>query len=81
MVVTNFLGYVRIWDISNYAKIEPIKTILKPPTLQLSWRAHIQGITCLELIQNHGIILTGSTDHTLRMWTTDSEYIGNVRLL
>lgn len=40
------------------------------------WRGHIESISCLELVEDTKMILTSSSDCTVRMWTLNGEYVG-----
>ncbi|KAL7849096.1 hypothetical protein SRHO_G00207190 [Serrasalmus rhombeus] len=40
------------------------------------WRAHIGSITGLQIIENDRVLLTSSTDCTVRLWSIHGEFIG-----
>nr|XP_006820825.1 PREDICTED: WD repeat-containing protein on Y chromosome-like [Saccoglossus kowalevskii] len=40
------------------------------------WRAHIESVTSIDLVNEHNLILTSSLDFTVRLWTFDGEYVG-----
>ena len=40
------------------------------------WRAHVQNITAIEFIDSAKVLITGSNDCTIRVWTTDGKYVG-----
>ncbi|XP_048120316.1 WD repeat-containing protein on Y chromosome isoform X3 [Alosa alosa] len=65
------VGYVYIYDIKTYA-LHPEH---KKPKIENYWRAHINGITGLEILDN-SLVLTSSTDCTVRLWTVCGEFIG-----
>ena len=77
-------GYVTVWDVEDYA-LTPLTSLpkgmvcphrSKPPKRLSRWRAHIQSITSLELVDANDVILTSSIDHTVRLWTTRGSFIG-----
>jgi len=74
-------GEIRIWNIENYccSLISPIQFDSSTPPLVHSWQAHLSGITFCEWTDykgNGNFILTGSNDHTTRLWTINGEQIG-----
>ena len=74
-------GEIRIWNIENYccSMISPVQFESAPPPLINSWQAHLAPITFCEWTDYKGtgdFILTGSTDHTARLWTINGEEIG-----
>ncbi|XP_043502264.1 WD repeat-containing protein on Y chromosome [Polistes fuscatus] len=48
------------------------------PLLLSSHRGHKKPITCLQIIPNARIIISGSTDHTVRLWTLGGRYISTL---
>lgn len=40
------------------------------------WRAHIQNVSSIEYIETAKIIISCSSDCTIRVWTPDGKYIG-----
>ncbi|KAI4497186.1 hypothetical protein M0802_007670 [Mischocyttarus mexicanus] len=48
------------------------------PLLLSSHRGHGKPITCLQIIPNARIIISGSTDHTVRLWTFGGRYISTL---
>lgn len=74
-------GEIRIWNIDNYccSTTLPIHFESSPPPLVASWQAHLSPIIFCEWTDHKGsvsFILTGSTDHTTRLWTMNGEQIG-----
>ncbi|CAF0886081.1 unnamed protein product [Rotaria sordida] len=74
-------GEIRIWNIENYccSTTLPIQFDSTPPSLVYSWQAHLSPIIFCEWTDHKGyedFILTGSTDHTTRLWTMNGEQIG-----
>lgn len=67
------LGYLKIWDISDYYPGGECHR--DRPRLVSAWRAHVQPITCLTVVERHCVILSGSADCSVRIWTMDGQYI------
>ena len=40
------------------------------------WRAHVDNVTCLTLVEEQKILITSSLDCTVRVWTFDGDYVG-----
>ena len=74
-------GEIRIWNIEDYccSITSPVQYDSAPPLLAHSWQAHLSPIIFCEWTdyKGHGsFVLTGSTDHTTRLWTINGEEIG-----
>jgi WD40 repeat protein len=74
-------GEIRIWNIENYccSLISPIQFDSSSPPIVHSWQAHLSPIIFCEWTDYKGngdFILTGSTDHTTRLWKMNGEQIG-----
>ncbi|XP_072467955.1 cilia- and flagella-associated protein 337-like isoform X3 [Notamacropus eugenii] len=67
------LGYIYTYDIKDYALEGPEK---EPPKNVKFWRAHVNAVTSLELIEKEKTLLSSSVDCTVRLWSMDGEYIG-----
>ncbi|XP_035738138.1 WD repeat-containing protein on Y chromosome-like [Vespa mandarinia] len=48
------------------------------PLLLSSLRGHTKAITCLQIIPDARIIISGSADHTVRLWTLGGRYISTL---
>ncbi|KAK2585795.1 hypothetical protein KPH14_010400 [Odynerus spinipes] len=48
------------------------------PLLLSSLRGHTKPVTCLEIIPDARIIISGSADHTVRLWTLGGRYISTL---
>ncbi|XP_039601667.1 WD repeat-containing protein on Y chromosome [Polypterus senegalus] len=66
-------GYVYVYNIQQYALLGPEQ---ESPKMVNYWRAHLSNVTSLEIIDEDKIILSSSTDCTVRLWSTDGEFIG-----
>ncbi|XP_074153531.1 cilia- and flagella-associated protein 337-like [Sminthopsis crassicaudata] len=71
--VADHQGYVYTYDIKDYALEGPEK---EPPKNVKIWRAHVNAVTCLELMEKEKVLLSSSIDCTVRLWSMDGEYIG-----
>ena len=68
------LGFVRIFDIGTYCLTG---TDASCPRIVREWRAHVQAISCLLYIQHSNVVITGSADHSVRVWGADNgDFIG-----
>ncbi|XP_033866082.3 WD repeat-containing protein 64-like [Acipenser ruthenus] len=66
-------GYVYVYDIQEFTLQGPEEG---PPKTVNYWRAHIDTVTSLEIIDEDTVLLSSSTDCTVRLWSTDGEFIG-----
>ncbi|XP_067214065.1 WD repeat-containing protein on Y chromosome-like isoform X2 [Linepithema humile] len=48
------------------------------PLLLTSVRAHTQGVTSLQIVSSARIIVSGSTDRTVRLWSLGGRYISTL---
>ncbi|XP_075330688.1 cilia- and flagella-associated protein 337 [Odontesthes bonariensis] len=64
------IGYVYAY---NMEKFDPEQ---KSPRVETFWRAHISTITGLQIVDSDQVVLTSSTDHTVRLWSARGESIG-----
>ncbi|KAM8975945.1 cilia- and flagella-associated protein 337-like [Pelodytes ibericus] len=73
MFVADCTGHVYVYDIKDYAihgaEKEPAKSVNH-------WRAHVDTITHLEVIDADKVILSSSMDCAVRLWSLDGEFIG-----
>ncbi|XP_062577533.1 uncharacterized protein LOC134239370 [Saccostrea cucullata] len=73
LIVGDSYGFLFLFDISGYCLMASEED---PPELIHSWRGHIDSITCMELVEKHKLLMTASTDCTVRLWNFDGDYIG-----
>ncbi|XP_067386296.1 WD repeat-containing protein on Y chromosome-like [Emydura macquarii macquarii] len=73
LCAADHLGYIYIWNITNYALQGPEE---EPPALLQSWRAHSCSVTSVTLVSEHQLLLTSSMDCTVRLWSLEGEYVG-----
>ncbi|XP_048762594.2 WD repeat-containing protein on Y chromosome-like isoform X3 [Ostrea edulis] len=71
-------GAIKVWNISGYCRHAEDKRIKTSPELIGSWRAHDSSIVSLEYIEHEdgNYIVSASTDHTARLWSTEGHYVG-----
>lgn len=63
------LGYVKIWNIDDMCTGLPGSRDGKPRQVA-SWRAHVQKVTSLVYIESSRVIVTGSADCSVRVWSS-----------
>nr|XP_060623127.1 WD repeat-containing protein 64-like [Anolis sagrei ordinatus] len=66
-------GYVYVHDIQDYAVENPVEVA---PKYVNHWRAHVNLVLSLEVIDEDNILLSCSIDRTVRLWSLNGEYIG-----
>jgi WD40 repeat protein len=48
----------------------------RTPPLLCSWHAHLRGISSLSFVKEKQLVISGSNDCTVRLWTACGKYIG-----
>ncbi|XP_078512126.1 cilia- and flagella-associated protein 337-like [Lissotriton helveticus] len=73
LFVADSAGYVHVYDIQDYALHGP-----EPgqPKYINHWRAHVDIITTLQLVDEDKVLLTSSLDCAVRLWSMEGEFIG-----
>ncbi|XP_067949364.1 cilia- and flagella-associated protein 337-like [Watersipora subatra] len=66
-------GFVHCWNVSSYALFDKETS---PPELITMWRAHVENINSLDFIDEHKLLITASSDCSVRLWNKDGDYIG-----
>uniref|UniRef100_A0A3Q2UUN8 WD40 repeat domain 95 n=1 Tax=Haplochromis burtoni TaxID=8153 RepID=A0A3Q2UUN8_HAPBU len=61
------IGYIYVYSME---KLDPEKKSLR----ETFWRAHTNTVT-LHVVDNDQVVLTSSTDYTVRLWSTQGEFI------
>ncbi|XP_029922283.1 WD repeat-containing protein on Y chromosome [Myripristis murdjan] len=72
LYVADQIGYIYIYNMEEFA-FGPEQ---KPPRAGKYWRAHTSRITGLQIVDNDQVVLTSSTDCTVRLWSAHGEFIG-----
>ncbi|XP_075190056.1 cilia- and flagella-associated protein 337-like [Anomaloglossus baeobatrachus] len=73
MFVADCIGYIYVYDIKDYAICGAEKD---RPIFIKHWRAHVDMITQLEVIDDDKVVLSSSLDCAVRLWSIDGEFIG-----
>ncbi|XP_026150668.1 WD repeat-containing protein on Y chromosome [Mastacembelus armatus] len=63
------IGYIYVYNIEMFA-------LEKSPRVENFWRAHTSRVTGLQIVDNDQMVLTSSTDYTVRLWSAHGEFIG-----
>ncbi|KAK1899662.1 WD repeat-containing protein 49 [Dissostichus eleginoides] len=64
------IGYIYVYNMEKFTAVK------KSPRAEDFWRAHTSRITGLQIVDNDQVVLTSSTDYTVRLWSAHGEYIG-----
>ncbi|XP_023206923.1 WD repeat-containing protein on Y chromosome-like isoform X1 [Xiphophorus maculatus] len=64
------MGYIYIYNMETF---DPEQ---RSPRAEHCWRAHTSSITSLQIVTSDQVVLTSSTDHTVRLWSASGEFIG-----
>ncbi|GAA6232708.1 WD repeat-containing protein on Y chromosome-like [Lates japonicus] len=64
------IGYIYVYNMNNFTHEQ------KSPRAENFWRAHTSRVTGLQIVDNDQVVLTSSTDYTVRLWSTRGEFIG-----
>ncbi|XP_027136179.1 WD repeat-containing protein 49 [Larimichthys crocea] len=64
------IGYIYVYNMEQFAPEQ------KSPRAENFWRAHTSRITGLQIVDNDQVVLTSSTDCTVRLWNAHGEFIG-----
>ncbi|KAG9491925.1 hypothetical protein GDO78_000430 [Eleutherodactylus coqui] len=73
MFVADYIGYIYVYNIKDYAIQGSEK---EHPSFIKHWRAHVEMITDLEVIDEDKVVLSSSLDCAARLWSIDGEFIG-----
>ncbi|XP_032651865.1 cilia- and flagella-associated protein 337-like isoform X1 [Chelonoidis abingdonii] len=66
-------GYVYVYSIKDYALQDPER---EPPKYVNHWRAHVNIVVSVQVVDEEKVLLSSSIDCTIRLWSLDGEYIG-----
>ncbi|KAM8769789.1 cilia- and flagella-associated protein 337 [Acanthopagrus schlegelii] len=64
------IGYIYVYNMETFSPE------IKSPQAENFWRAHTSKITGLQIVDNDQVVLTSSTDCTVRLWSAHGEFIG-----
>eukprot|EP00039_Didymoeca_costata_P005108 m.78601 g.78601 ORF g.78601 m.78601 type:complete len:1109 (+) comp12678_c0_seq2:542-3868(+) len=74
LITGDSLGSVRVYDIASYCLSGADR---KQPKILREWRAHVQGISSIEFVEEANVVITGSADQSVRVWgRSDGNFIG-----
>lgn len=67
-----------MWDISEYCISVPNdqKPVCTPPTNTTVWHGHLSSVVSIDIAEVKGLLITASTDCSVRIWTIQGRYIG-----
>ncbi|XP_065178702.1 WD repeat-containing protein on Y chromosome-like isoform X1 [Sycon ciliatum] len=82
LVTCSSHGYVGIWDITRFGTAplphgEDTFDEIIDPEIMCEWQAHTKSINCVELMEHRSLLLTGSDDTSVRLWTLEGDFIGS----
>lgn len=61
---------------SNNNSMTSLDTVNTPPVCLRSYQGHCGSIVSIDFVEDKQLILTASTDCSVRLWTLDGQYIG-----
>ena len=78
LVTGNSLGYIQMWCIAKYCVDVPEaqRPVRTPPSFTNVWRAHLLSIVSVDLAEDKSLLITASTDCSVRLWAMNGRYIG-----
>lgn len=73
LFVGDYIGYIYTYEIKDYSIYGPEQD---RPMNVCHWRAHVDMITELEVIDEDKVVLSSSLDCAVRLWSLNGEFIG-----
>ena len=73
LIIGTSKGYIRIFDVKSL-NLEIRRDIGRGCILKNAWRAHIYGISSLQYVEPKKIIITSSSDVSIRIWTLEGKF-------
>eukprot|EP00002_Diphylleia_rotans_P021738 TRINITY_DN4239_c0_g1_i5.p1 TRINITY_DN4239_c0_g1~~TRINITY_DN4239_c0_g1_i5.p1 ORF type:complete len:926 (+),score=164.12 TRINITY_DN4239_c0_g1_i5:48-2825(+) len=67
-------GFIKCWDISEL-DCASLKSGRKPKPLY-TWRGHMQGVNSLDFDNRHSMLISASSDCTIKLWKKDGTLVG-----
>ncbi|XP_034460911.1 WD repeat-containing protein on Y chromosome [Hippoglossus hippoglossus] len=64
------IGYIYVFNMSKFSPQQ------KSPRAENFWRAHTSRVSGLQIVDNDQVVLTSSTDYTVRLWSSRGQFIG-----
>ncbi|KAI8812174.1 WD40-repeat-containing domain protein [Cladochytrium replicatum] len=68
-------GHILLIDVDD-TKFELCDDSLPPCAITKTWQAHLETVTSVNYVHTQNIILTASSDSTIRVWHYDGTHIG-----
>ncbi|CAL1540983.1 unnamed protein product [Lymnaea stagnalis] len=69
------VGFIYVWNFADYCLTRPAN---EPPELLYKWRGHVESVASMDLVETSNILITASSDCTVRLWTTEGHYVGTL---
>nr|XP_019943615.1 PREDICTED: WD repeat-containing protein 49-like [Paralichthys olivaceus] len=70
LYAADHIGYIYVFNMSKFSPEQ------KSPRAENFWRAHTSRVSGLQIVHNDQVVLTSSTDYTVRLWSSRGEFIG-----
>ena len=67
---------MRVWNVLDYCSDGLVGAGQADPACSLTWRAHVERVTSLALLEDRRMVLTSAADCTVRLWTMAGEFVG-----
>ena len=74
------LGHIRVWDVSAGVNTSSQEACRSSFRQMAHWRAHPLGINTLAYVEGHDMIIAGSKDTNVSIWTLDGLLVRSVNL-
>ncbi|XP_055893432.1 WD repeat-containing protein on Y chromosome-like isoform X2 [Biomphalaria glabrata] len=68
-------GFIYAWNLTDYCLTRPAH---EPPELLYKWRGHVESVASMDLVESNNVLVTSSSDCTVRLWTHQGHYIGTL---
>ncbi|XP_075264568.1 cilia- and flagella-associated protein 337-like isoform X2 [Convolutriloba macropyga] len=75
LFISDSFGAIRVFDVFDFCLNGPEAPGSSAP-LKVTWRAHVESVTCMNLVEQSKLVVTSSLDCTVRLWTMAGEYVG-----
>ncbi|KAJ9529394.1 hypothetical protein QJQ45_013762 [Haematococcus lacustris] len=69
-------GHIRVWNVSAGIDISSSDATRASFKQRTHWRPHRQAILCLDIIPGRDLVVAGSKDHNITIWTLDGGLLG-----
>ncbi|XP_076002332.1 cilia- and flagella-associated protein 337 [Genypterus blacodes] len=72
LYAADHIGYIHVYNTEKFT----LKPQPKQPRAEYMWRAHTNKVTGLQIVDSDQVVLTSSTDGTVRLWSACGEFVG-----